>query len=75
MRLFLAAALVAAAAGWGLTAPVEVAAQDYGGLPAGPDREAVYFNCSACHSIQLVAQQPRRLQVVSRVEKHLTSLR
>ncbi|MDX1402307.1 MAG: hypothetical protein R3245_10320 [Kiloniellales bacterium] len=33
------------------------ASDDYGGLPEGPDRDAVYFNCSACHSIQLVSQQ------------------
>lgn len=27
------------------------------GLPEGPGREAVYFNCTACHSIKQVNQQ------------------
>ena len=57
MRTFIVAAFLAAAAGWGLAAPAGLAAEDYGGLPAGSDRDAVYFNCTACHSIQLVTQQ------------------
>lgn len=31
--------------------------EDYGGLPAGPGREAVYFNCTACHSLKQFTQQ------------------
>lgn len=31
--------------------------EDFGGLPPGPGREEVYYSCSACHSIRLVAQQ------------------
>ena len=50
-------ALIGAVIGWGWLAPSARAAEDYGGLPEGPDRDAVYFNCSACHSIQLVTQQ------------------
>lgn len=33
------------------------AAEDYEGLPDDLGREAVYFNCTACHSIRLVTQQ------------------
>ncbi len=33
--------------------PVEM----YGGLPEGPGRVAVYFNCTACHSLKQFAQQ------------------
>jgi cytochrome c len=29
----------------------------YGGLPAGPGRDAVYFNCTACHSIKQINSQ------------------
>jgi cytochrome c len=43
--------------GWVGFAPSGHAAEDYAGLPEAPDRDAVYFNCSACHSIQLVTQQ------------------
>jgi hypothetical protein len=43
--------------GWVGSAPSGHAAEDYGGLPEAPDRDAVFFNCSACHSIQLVSQQ------------------
>ena len=32
-------------------------AEDYGGLPEGPGRAAVYFNCTACHSLKQFAQQ------------------
>ncbi|RMF11178.1 MAG: hypothetical protein D6763_03930 [Alphaproteobacteria bacterium] len=31
--------------------------EDYGGLPEGPGREAVYFNCTACHSLKQFTQQ------------------
>lgn len=54
---FLAAVLIVAVIGWAGGAPSGHAAEDYGGLPEAPDRDAVYFNCSACHSIQLVTQQ------------------
>ena len=57
MRRSLATLLIALAAGWGLASPVGWAAEDYEALPAGPDRDAVYFNCSACHSIRMVTQQ------------------
>jgi hypothetical protein len=30
---------------------------DFGGLPAAPGREEVYYACNACHSIRLVTQQ------------------
>ncbi len=44
--------------GWGLYAPVSLAAgEEFEGLPEDPGREAVYFNCTACHSIQQVTQQ------------------
>jgi len=50
--------------GWGLLPPAVVAqeaqqseAADYGGLPDGPGREAVYFTCTACHSQQQFTQQ------------------
>ncbi len=33
------------------------AGEDYEGLPAGPGREAVYFTCTACHSLQQFSQQ------------------
>lgn len=53
-RFVLATALV----GWGLFAPTHLAAsEDFEGLPEGPGREAAYFNCTACHSIQQVTQQ------------------
>lgn len=45
------------AVGCGLLAPAALADEDYESLPEGPDRDAVYFNCSACHSISLVVQQ------------------
>ena len=32
-------------------------AEDYGGLPEGPGRAAVYFNCTACHSLKQFTQQ------------------
>lgn len=31
--------------------------EDYGGLPEGPGRQAVYFNCTACHSLRQFTQQ------------------
>jgi len=63
LRQFLTAAVVAAAlAGWGATSPAAAQtddnlAEDYGGLPDGPGRAAVYFNCTACHSLNQFAQQ------------------
>ena len=31
--------------------PEPAGSEDYGGLPEGPGRDAVYFNCTACHSL------------------------
>ncbi len=31
--------------------------EDYAGLPPGPGREEVFYNCQACHSLKLVLQQ------------------
>ena len=45
------------AIGWGFAAPCAWADENYKSLPEGADREAVYFNCSACHSIERVLQQ------------------
>jgi cytochrome c len=54
-------------AGWGTLSPAASAAEhtstatelaeDYGGLPEGPGRAAVYFNCTACHSLNQFTQQ------------------
>ncbi len=56
-------------AGWGGHPPAASAAEhtsiragtggpeDFGGLPEGPGRTAVYFNCTACHSLQQFDQQ------------------
>ncbi len=46
--------------GWGARLPTASAAQDaadFEGLPEGPGREAVYFTCTACHSLNQFAQQ------------------
>lgn len=41
-----------------LAPAVPAAAQDdFGGLPAGPGQEEVFYNCSACHSMAIVMQQ------------------
>ncbi len=67
-RLFLPVAIVAATlVGWGILSPAapaadpdsigESRAEDYGGLPESPGRAAVYFNCTACHSLQQFVQQ------------------
>lgn len=60
MRLpALASAIVLLACG-GLTAPAaaqQSGESDYGGLPPGPGREAVYDSCQACHSLMIVVQQ------------------
>ncbi len=32
-------------------------AEEYGGLPAGPGREEVFYTCQACHSLAIVKQQ------------------
>jgi len=51
--------------GWGVLSPA-VSAQGrsqadsqakYEGLPAGPGREAVYYTCRACHSLNQFTQQ------------------
>jgi len=40
------------------TSPVDPAAgEDFGGLPPGPGREAVYYTCRACHSEKQFTQQ------------------
>jgi cytochrome c len=31
--------------------------EGWGGLPAGPGREEVFYSCNACHSLMLVTQQ------------------
>ncbi len=59
--------VVAALAGWGVLSPVVPAAErtasgtgeaeEYGGLPEGPGREAVFYTCQACHSLAIVKQQ------------------
>lgn len=62
-RLALIAFAVVALAGWDVAASAasdpEPKAKDveFEGLPEGPGREAVYFNCTACHSIKQVNQQ------------------
>ncbi|NQV45290.1 MAG: hypothetical protein HQ501_10320 [Rhodospirillales bacterium] len=49
---------ILALGGWGLFAPAGLAAEEpFEGLPEGQGREATYFNCTACHSIQQVTQQ------------------
>jgi cytochrome c len=57
MRQTLFALLAGALIGWGSSASPAQAAEDYEGLPEGLGREAVYFNCTACHSIRQVTQQ------------------
>lgn len=67
MVRLLVLSLVLIVAGWGLITPARhfvlktTAAQedapDYGGLPAGPGRDAVYFTCRACHSEKQFTQQ------------------
>jgi cytochrome c5 len=62
-----AAVLAVALAGRGALSPAApaaepaskgaAAAEDYGGLPEAPGRTAVYFNCTACHSIKQFSQQ------------------
>ena len=54
-------------AGWGTLSPAVSAAEqitpgpgdveNYGGLPKGPGRAAVYFNCTTCHSLKQFVQQ------------------
>ena len=53
--------------GWGVLSPAALAAdnvssgtgeaEEYGGLPEGPGRTAVFFNCTACHSLRQFNQQ------------------
>ena len=61
--------VAATLAGWGALSPAALAAEQastskgagraekYGGLPEGPGRAAVYFNCTACHSLKPFVQQ------------------
>lgn len=60
MRIAIAAAVVAAGLGGGLS-PAG-AQSDYESLPEGEGRDLVYGICSGCHSIKLVTQQgmPRK---------------
>ncbi len=70
-RCFLAVIGAAALTGWGAISPAALAAERnsaataiaerYGGLPEGPGRTAVYFNCTACHSLKpfLGQRKPR----------------
>jgi cytochrome c len=37
--------------------PAASEAEAYEGLPEGPGRDAVYFNCTACHSLAQATQQ------------------
>jgi hypothetical protein len=39
------------------SAPVGLAQDGLGGLPAGPGQEETYYACNACHSVRLVTQQ------------------
>jgi cytochrome c5 len=65
--LFPAAVVAAVLAGRGVHPPAASAAEpvstqtalteNYGGLPEGPGRDAVYFNCTACHSLRQFTQQ------------------
>lgn len=64
MRLTVAsglAAVVILIGGWGVLSPAVVAQADsqadFEGLPEGPGREAVYFTCRACHSLQQFTPQ------------------
>jgi len=58
MKLAIHIMSVMALVGWGFFAPTCLAAEEeFEGLPEGPGREATYFNCTACHSIQQVTQQ------------------
>ena len=52
--------------GWGLPSPAADLStpaagtsleEDFEGLPPGPGREAVYFTCTACHSLKQFTQQ------------------
>jgi cytochrome c len=51
--------------GWGVPSPAAVAQEqpqadggaEFEGLPEGPGREAVYFTCRACHSLNQFTQQ------------------
>jgi cytochrome c len=52
--------------GWGVLSPAAddsipsagaATGEDYEGLAAGPGREAVYFTCTACHSLKQFTQQ------------------
>ena len=59
--------VMAVLAGWGALFPVVPAAEpaasgtgeaeEFGGLPAGPGREEVFYTCQACHSLAIVKQQ------------------
>lgn len=66
-RKLVALALAIAISGWGSFSPA-VSAQtqqtqqskaesDFEGLAEGPGREAVYFTCTACHSLKQFSQQ------------------
>ena len=70
MRLIVAVLfLTGVIGGWGAFSPAAVAADqaapatggatepDFGGLAKGPGREAVYFTCTACHSLKQFTQQ------------------
>lgn len=52
----LIAALPILLVGWGGLALADEA-EDYGGLPPGEGREAVFYTCQACHSLAIVKQQ------------------
>lgn len=54
------AALAGSAALAALLAMPAMGQDDFGGLPEGPGREEVFYNCGACHSLRTVTNQ--RLQ-------------
>lgn len=51
MRMAMLAAMGA------LTLAGAAAADEFGGLPEGEGREAVYFSCQHCHSLRTVTNQ------------------
>jgi len=67
MRVMVCAALAALfLGGWGILASAALAqtqsdrsadTPSFEGLPEGPGREAVYFTCTACHSLRQFDQQ------------------
>jgi cytochrome c len=62
--------LVTLFAGWALTAPAGARYDpndEWQGLPKGKGREAVFYNCVACHSMAIIQQQRLNRRVWSEV--------